>query len=65
MTVLGAVVFGGFLALGVFWLLVTAPGSDGDESWDQSQWPERSNSARAAAGADVSSPWILIHSSQK
>jgi hypothetical protein len=28
MTVLGAVVFGGFLALGVLWLLVTAPDSD-------------------------------------
>ena len=28
MTVLGAVVFGGFLALGVLWLLVTAPESD-------------------------------------
>jgi hypothetical protein len=30
MTVLGAVVFGGFLALGVLWLLVTAPDSDID-----------------------------------
>ncbi|MDT5133746.1 MAG: hypothetical protein QOE41_3057, partial [Mycobacterium sp.] len=28
MTVLGAVVFGGLLALGVLWLLVTAPGND-------------------------------------
>ena len=28
MTVLGAVVFGGLLALGVLWLLVTAPDSD-------------------------------------
>jgi hypothetical protein len=65
MTVLGAVVFGGFLALGVLWLLVTAPGSDGEESWDHSQWPDRSNSVSAAADADVSSPWILTHSSQK
>jgi hypothetical protein len=63
MTVLGAVVFGGFLALGVLWLLVTAPGNDVD--WAQSQWPERSNSARAAAGADVSSSWTLTQSSQK
>ncbi len=31
MTVLGAVVFGGFLALGVLWLLVTAPESDVDK----------------------------------
>jgi len=52
MTVLGAVVFGGFLALGVLWLLVTAPGSDVDEAWGQSQWPERSNSVKAAAGAE-------------
>jgi hypothetical protein len=65
MTVLGAVVFGGFLALGVLWLLVTAPGSDVDEVWDQSQWPERSNSVKAAAGPDVSSSWVLTHSSQK
>jgi hypothetical protein len=65
MTVLGAVVFGGFLVLGVFWLLVTAPGSDVDEAWAQSQSPERSNSVRAAAGADVSNSWVLSHSSQK
>jgi len=65
MTVLGAVVFGGFLVLGVLWLLVTAPGSDVDEAWAQSQWPERSKSVRAAAGADVSSSWFLTHSSQK
>jgi hypothetical protein len=66
MTVLGAVVFGGLLALGVLWLLVTAPGSEVDEGWNQSsQWQERSNSANAAVGADVSSPWVLTHSSQK
>ncbi|MDT5047082.1 MAG: hypothetical protein QOJ56_4906 [Mycobacterium sp.] len=65
MTVLGAVVFGGLLALGVLWLLVTAPGSDVDQARSQSQWPERSNSVSAAAGAAVSSPWALTHSSQK
>ena len=65
MTVLGAVVFGGFLVLGVLWLLVTAPGSDVDDARAQSQWPERSNSVRAAAAADVSSSWVLTHSSQK
>ena len=37
MTVLGAVVFGGFLALGVLWLLVTAPESDVDRAWIQSE----------------------------
>ena len=65
MTVLGAVVFGGFLVLGVLWLLVTDPDSDVDGAWAQSQWPERSNSVSAAAGADVSSPWALTHSSLK
>ena len=49
MTVLGAVVFGGFLALGVLWLLVTAPESDVDEAWNQSQWTERAESASAAS----------------
>jgi hypothetical protein len=37
MTVLGAVVFGGILALGVLWLLVTAPGGDADQAWSESQ----------------------------
>lgn len=41
MTVLGAVVFGGFLALGVLWLLFTAPGSDVDEGWGQPHKSER------------------------
>jgi hypothetical protein len=65
MTVLGAVVFGGFLALGVLWLLVTAPGSEVEGTCGQSQWQDRSNSASAAAGMDVSSPWFLTQSSQK
>ena len=65
MTVLGAVVFGGLLALGVLWLLLTAPSGEDDEAWGQSQWQERSNSASAAVGASVSSPWVLTHSSQK
>jgi hypothetical protein len=38
MTVLGAVVFGGFLAVGVLWLLVTAPESDADQAWSRSEW---------------------------
>ncbi|HEY9305797.1 MAG TPA: hypothetical protein VIO95_16030 [Mycobacterium sp.] len=59
MTVLGAVVFGGFLALGVLWLLLTAPGSDVDDAWGQSPWSEHSNS-----DADLSS-WALTHSSQQ
>ena len=60
MTVLGAVVFGGFLALGVLWLLVTAPDSDIDEAWNQSRWTERSDSVSAASNS-----WVLINSSQE
>jgi hypothetical protein len=65
MTVLGAVVFGGLLALGVLWLLVTAPGSDVDDAWGQPQRHEHSDSVSAAAGVDVSGPWFLTHSSQQ
>ena len=53
MTVLGAVVFGGFLALGVLWLLVTAPGDDVDPGWSDGQWTERPDSVRP----------VLTHSS--
>jgi hypothetical protein len=60
MTVLGAVVFGGFLALAVLWLLVTAPGGDVDDAWGHSQWPDRTTS-----GAELSRPWALTHSSQE
>ena len=60
MTVLGAVVFGGFLALGVLWLLVTAPDSDIDQAWHQPQWTERVGSASAASNSRV-----LINSSQE
>ena len=60
MTVLGAVVFGGFLALGVLWLLVTAPDSDVDQAWSRSQWTGRADSV----GAE-SHPRVLISSSQE
>jgi hypothetical protein len=59
MTVLGAVVFGGFLALGVLWLLLTAPESDVDEAWRQSQWTEGADSVSAASNS-----WVLVNSSQ-
>ncbi|WP_428339559.1 hypothetical protein [Mycobacterium sp.] len=49
MTVLGAVVFGGILALGVLWLLVTAPGSDVDQAWSDAQWAEHGDPVGAAA----------------
>jgi hypothetical protein len=55
MTVLGAVVFGGFLALGVLWLLVTAPESDVDQAWNQSP---------SLDGAEAVSA-VLIDSSHK
>jgi hypothetical protein len=54
------VVFGGFLALGVLWLLVTAPESDIDEAWNQSRWTERSDSVSAASDS-----LVLINSSQE
>ncbi len=58
MTVLGAVVFGGFLALGVLWLLITAPDSEVDDAWGRPQQPERANWDDAAAGTRA-----LTHSS--
>jgi hypothetical protein len=60
MTVLGAVVFGGFLALGVLWLLVTAPESDIDQAWNESRWTDRADSVSAASNSRV-----LINSSQE
>ena len=60
MTVLGAVVFGGFLALGVLWLLVTAPENDVDQAWNQSPWTERPDAVGAAANS-----WVLVNSSQE
>ena len=60
MTVLGAVVFGGFLALGVLWLLVTAPDSDIDQAWSQSQWTGRGDSMSTESHSR-----ILITSSQE
>jgi hypothetical protein len=56
MTVLGAVVFGGFLALGVLWLLVTAPDSDIDQAWNEPE--EHADSVSSATNSR-----ILINSS--
>ncbi len=52
MTVLGAVVFGGLLALGVLWLLFTAPDSDVDQAWSDTQG---SDPATAPASAVLTS----------
>jgi hypothetical protein len=60
MTVLGAVVFGGFLALGVLWLLVTAPDSDIDQAWNEPQW-----TGHAASVSAGSNSLVLINSSQQ
>jgi hypothetical protein len=57
MTVLGAVVFGGFLALGVLWLLVTAPESDADQAWSQSE--------RARPADSLGNSRVLINSAQE
>ncbi len=53
MTVLGAVVFGGILALGVLWLLVTAPASDADQAWTESQWNEHVDSLGATSDSGL------------
>jgi hypothetical protein len=60
MTVLGAVVFGGFLALGVLWLLVTAPDGDVDQAWNEPEWAGHADSASPASDSRV-----LINSSQE
>jgi hypothetical protein len=60
MTVLGAVVFGGFLALGVLWLLVTAPDSDINQAWNESERTEHADSLRSATNS-----LVLINSSQE
>jgi hypothetical protein len=53
MTVLGAVVFGGILALGVLWLLITAPESDADQAWNGAQWTEDVEPVSASPNAGV------------
>jgi hypothetical protein len=53
MTVLGAVVFGGILALGVLWLLITAPESDADQVWSEAQWTEDAQPVSASSHAKV------------
>ena len=53
MTVLGAVVFGGILALGVLWLLVTAPASDADQAWSAPRWNEDVDPVGASSRAGV------------
>jgi hypothetical protein len=60
MTVLGAVVFGGFLALGVLWLLFTAPDSDIDQAWTESEWTEHPDSVSSPTNSRV-----LINSSRE
>ena len=60
MTVLGAVVFGGFLALGVLWLLVTAPDSESMGRGINPDGLRRSDSVSAAPDSRV-----LINSSQE
>ena len=59
MTVLGAVVFGGLLTLGVLWLLVTAPASDGDQVWTEPVPNERVGAVSAGSAS-----WDLIDSAR-
>jgi hypothetical protein len=64
MTVLGAVLYGGFFALAALWLFLTADGDTAD-TLDQDQRHERSNSTSASADAAGSRPCLVSHSSQK
>lgn len=49
MTGLGAALYGGFFGLAALWLFLTADRApDGGEAPDQTQRPERSNSASAS-----------------
>ena len=65
MTGLGASLYLGFFALAALWLYLTSDGPLTRGSRDQSQRPERSNSASTAADSDGSSPWLVSHSAQK
>lgn len=67
MTVLGAVLYGGFFLLAALWLFVTAegPDSEADGPGDQDQRHERSNSTSASAAPAGSRPCLVTQSSQK
>ena len=65
MTGLGASIYLGFFALAALWLFLTSDGPLTRGRDDQGQRPERSNSTKASAGSDGSSPWLMSHSSQK
>ena len=74
MTGLGAAIYGGFFALAALWLFVTSDyagfrGRRGElknlDRWSQDQAPERSNSVSTDADAEVSSEWLVSHSSSK
>jgi len=64
MTGLGAAIYGGFFALAALWLFMTSDAGMGNSD-DQGQRPDRSNSTRAAAGAESFSPDFVNHSSLK
>lgn len=65
MTGLGASIYLGFFVLAALWLFLTSDGPLMGRSEDQGQRPERSNSTRASAHGEGSSPWLVSHSSQK
>ena len=65
MTGLGASLYLGFFALAALWLYLTSDGPLTRGSRDQSQRPDRSNSASTSADSDGSSPRLVSHSGQK
>lgn len=65
MTGLGAAIYGGFFALAALWLFLTSDYAGFRRERGQDQDPVFSNSARTDAADDVSSDWLVSHSSLK
>jgi hypothetical protein len=65
MTVLGAVIYGGFFAIAALWLFLTSDYAGFRRGDRQDQAPERSNSDSTFAADEVASPLVLSHSSSK
>ena len=65
MTVLGAVLYGGFFGLAALWLFLTSErvGPETPESAGQTHVADSSNSDSAAAASEVSSPCCVSQSS--
>lgn len=65
MTVLGAVIYGGFFAIAALWLFLTSDYAGFRRGERQDQVPERSNSDSTFDADEVSNPLLVSHSSSK